>query len=92
MNDLPNIDVPSSVESVSGGQIKAIIERLERLDAEKKEIADQFKEVLSEAKGQGYCTKTLKKILALRKKSADERSEEEAMLEMYLTALGMSAG
>jgi uncharacterized protein (UPF0335 family) len=61
-----------------------------RLEAEKKDIADAQKEVMAEAKGRGYDTKVIRKVIALRKKSADEIAEEEAVLDMYKAALGMS--
>jgi uncharacterized protein (UPF0335 family) len=75
--------------SVTADEIRQFIERYEHLEAEKKDIADQQKEVLSEAKGRGYETKILKKIIALRKRSSDEVAEEEAVLELYKAALGM---
>ncbi|MEM7269474.1 MAG: GapR family DNA-binding domain-containing protein [Pseudomonadota bacterium] len=75
--------------TVAAGQLKAIVERVERLEEEKKEIADQIKEVYAEAKANGFDTKTLRKVVSLRKKAAEERQEEEAMLDLYLHALGM---
>lgn len=84
-------DTPSSV-TVSAGQLLSIVERVERLEEEKKEVADQIKEVYAEAKGNGFDTKTLRKVVALRKKKPEERSEEEAMLDLYLNALGMLPG
>lgn len=75
--------------SVAAGQLRAIVERIERLEEEKKEIAEQVKEVYAEAKANGFDTKTLRKVVSLRKKSLDERQEEEAMLDLYLAALGM---
>jgi uncharacterized protein (UPF0335 family) len=74
---------------VTAGELRAFIERFERLEAEKKDIADQQKEVMAEAKGRGYDTKILRKIVALRKKDPAEISEEEAVLELYKEALGM---
>ena len=78
-----------STTSVAAGHLKQIIERIERLEEEKKEVIEQIKEVFSEAKGNGFDTHTLRKIIALRKKDPNERSEEEAMLDLYLSALGM---
>lgn len=78
-----------STTSVAADHLKQIIERIERLEEEKKEVAEQIKEVYAEAKGNGFDTKTLRKIVALRKKDPNERSEEEAMLDLYLAALGM---
>lgn len=83
-----NDESPASA-SVAAGQLKSIIERIERLEEEKKEVADQIKEVYAEAKGNGFDAKTLRKVVSLRKKPADEREEEEAMLDLYLSALGM---
>jgi len=71
------------------GQLKAIVERIERLEEEKKAIAADIKEVYAEAKGNGYDIKILRKVISLRKKEIGERMEEEAMLDVYLSALGM---
>ena len=71
-------------------QLRAIVDRYESLAAEKQEISDQQKEVMAEAKGRGYDTKAMRKIVALRKKKPDDIAEEEAVLEMYKTALGMA--
>lgn len=78
--------------SVEGARLRAFVERIETLEAEKKEVSDQIKDVYAEAKAEGYDTKILRKIVALRKKRPDERQEEEAMLELYLSALGMNNG
>ena len=78
-----------STEAVSAGQLRAIIERIEQLEEEKRGIADQIKEVYAEAKGNGFDTKAIRKIVALRRKDAQEREEEETILELYMTALGM---
>ena len=71
------------------GQLKSIVERIERLEEEKRTIAADVKEVYAEAKGNGYDIKVLRKVISLRKKEPAERREEEAMLEVYLAALGM---
>lgn len=71
------------------GQLKSIVERIERLEEEKKVIAADIKEVYAEAKGNGYDIKILRKVISLRKKELGERMEEEAMLDVYLSALGM---
>lgn len=75
---------------VTAGELRAFVERYERLEAEKKDIADQQKEVMAEAKGRGYDVKVLRKIIALRKREPNDIAEEEAVLEMYKEALGMS--
>jgi uncharacterized protein (UPF0335 family) len=74
----------------SSGELRQFVERIERLDAEKKDIAEQQKEVMAEAKARGYDTKVLRKVIALRKRDADDIAEEEAVLEMYKEALGMT--
>ena len=74
---------------VTADELRQFIERLERLDAEKKDIADQQKEVMAEAKGRGYDTKVMRKVIAMRKRDKDDLAEEEAVLDMYKEALGM---
>lgn len=74
---------------VAADELRAFIERFERLEAEKKDIAGQQKEVMAEAKGRGYDTKVLRKVISLRKRDKDDIAEEEAVLEMYKAALGM---
>jgi uncharacterized protein (UPF0335 family) len=76
--------------SFAQGQLRTIVERIERLEEEKKTIAGDIKEVYAEAKGNGFDTKVLRKVIAIRKKDAAERQEEEAMLDVYLSALGMA--
>ncbi len=71
------------------GQLKALVERIERLEEEKKTIAADIKEVYAEAKGTGFDIKILRKVISLRKKEPEERMEEEALLDVYLAALGM---
>jgi uncharacterized protein (UPF0335 family) len=78
--------------SFAQGQLKSIVERIERLEEEKKTIAADIKEVYAEAKGNGFDTKILRKVISLRKKDANEREEEESMLDLYLQALGMIPG
>jgi uncharacterized protein (UPF0335 family) len=81
-------------EGMGGGRVAAdelrlLIERAERLEEEKKGIADDIKDVMAEAKSRGYDVKAIRKILAIRKKKREEYQEEEAILETYLHALGM---
>jgi uncharacterized protein (UPF0335 family) len=71
------------------GQLKALVERIERLEEEKKTIAADIKEVYAEAKGNGFDIKILRKVISLRKKDPSDRMEEEALLDVYLAALGM---
>ena len=70
-------------------QLKAIIERIERLEEEKKTIADDIRDVYAEAKGNGFDVKALRTIVRMRKQDANERAEEETILETYMQALGM---
>jgi uncharacterized protein (UPF0335 family) len=77
------------INGVAAKQLLSIVERIERLEEEKKAIADDIKVVYGEAKANGYDTKALRKIVSLRKKDANEREEEEAILELYKNALGM---
>jgi uncharacterized protein (UPF0335 family) len=74
---------------VTADELRQFIERVERLEAEKKDIADQQKEVYAEASARGYDTKVMRKIVALRKRDSDDIAEEEALLELYREALGM---
>jgi uncharacterized protein (UPF0335 family) len=75
--------------NVTADELRQFIERYEQLEAEKKDITEQQKEVMAEANGRGYDTKVMRKIIALRKRKADDIAEEEAILEMYKQALGM---
>jgi uncharacterized protein (UPF0335 family) len=72
-------------------QIKSIIERIERLEEDKKAIADDIKDVYAEAKGNGYDVKALRHVVRMRKQNAAERAEQEAIIETYMHALGMLA-
>ncbi|MCZ8184505.1 DUF2312 domain-containing protein [Rhabdaerophilum sp. SD176] len=77
------------VNPATAGQLKAFIERIERLEEEKRQIADDVKDVYAEAKANGFDAKILRKIVSLRRQDADERREQEEILETYLRALGM---
>lgn len=79
----------NDVYAANADEIRQFIERYEHLEAEKKDIAEQQKEVMAEAKGRGYDTKALRKIVAIRKRDKDDLAEEEAVLEVYMAALGM---
>ncbi|WP_101068599.1 DUF2312 domain-containing protein [Roseovarius salinarum] len=74
---------------VTAEELRQFVERFERLEAEKKDLADQQKEVMAEAKSRGYDTKVMRKLIALRKRDKEDIAEEEAVLEMYKEALGM---
>ena len=84
-DDSSNIDV---LNSTAQGQLKSIIERIERLEVEKAEVAEQIKEVFAEAKGNGFDVKILRKVVRLRKQDRAKRQEEDAILDLYLAALG----
>ena len=84
MNDLSEANY-----RVTADELRQFIERFERFEVVKKDIADQQKEVMAEAKGRGYDTKIMRKIVALRKRDQSDLAEEEAVLDMYKEALGM---
>ncbi|PRY78980.1 uncharacterized protein (UPF0335 family) [Yoonia maritima] len=84
-----NDSVTDSVSNVAGEELRQFIERYERLEAEKKDVAEAQKEVMAEAKGRGYDTKVLRKIVAIRKRDANDIAEEEAVMDMYMSAMGM---
>lgn len=84
-DDSSNIDV---LNSTAQGQLKSIIDRIERLEQEKAEVAEQIKEVFAEAKGNGFDVKTLRKVVRIRKQDRAKRQEEEALLDLYLSAIG----
>lgn len=78
-----------SSQTVAAGQLRAFIERIERLEEEKKTIADDIKEVYAEMKGTGFDTKAVRTIIRLRKLDQAERQEAEALIDLYKNALGM---
>jgi uncharacterized protein (UPF0335 family) len=75
-------------EVVNNGQLKAIIERIDRLEADKEAVATDIKEVYHEAKGNGFDVKTIRKVVRLMKQDRAKRAEDAAMLDLYLTAIG----
>jgi uncharacterized protein (UPF0335 family) len=81
-------DLPGT-EHVNAGHLRAFIERIEKLEEEKKAIADDIKEVYAEAKGTGFDVKIIRKIVSIRKQDRDKRREEEEILGLYLSALGI---
>ncbi|MDF1607900.1 DUF2312 domain-containing protein [Hoeflea sp. YIM 152468] len=80
----------SDAGAVARDQLRSIVERIERLEEEKKTIADDIKDVYGEAKANGYDTKVLRKIIAIRKQDQNDRLEQEAILDTYMHALGMA--
>ena len=75
--------------SANNAQLKAVVERIERLEEEKKTISDDIRDVYAEAKGNGFDVKALRTIVRMRKQDANEREEQEPILETYMQALGM---
>jgi len=80
---------PTDAYEVTADELRQFIERYEQLEAEKADVTEQQKELMAEAKGRGYDTAVMRKVIALRKRKPDEIAEEEAIMEMYKTALGM---
>ncbi|MCX7889730.1 MAG: DUF2312 domain-containing protein [Rhodobacteraceae bacterium] len=80
---------PDAVSTVAAEELRQIIERYEHLEAERRDLGEQMKEVMAEAKGRGYDTRALRKLVALRKRDRNEVAEEEAILDLYKAALGM---
>ena len=80
----------SNTGGVAAGQLKSFVERIERLEEEKKGLSDDIRDVFAEAKGQGFDTKVMRQVIRLRKKEPAERQEEEALLDLYMHALGMA--
>lgn len=92
MNDITIGGADAAAGAVPAAQLRAIVERIERLEEEKREIAEQIRQVYAEAKANGFDTRTLRKVVSLRRKPPEERQEEEALLDVYLAALGMLPG
>ena len=82
-------EIQNSSYRVTAGELRQFVERFERLESEKKDISDQQKEVMAEAKSRGYDTKVMRKVIALRKRDAEDLAEEEAVLQLYKEALNM---
>lgn len=78
-----------NASSVNAGQLRAFIERVEKLEEEKRAISDDIKDVYAEAKGNGYDARILRKIISMRRQDLEKRKEEESILDVYLAALGM---
>ena len=77
---------------INNNMLQSIVERIERLEEEKKTISDDIRDVYAEAKGNGFDVKVLRTIVRMRKQDAKERAEQEAILETYMAALGMLVG
>jgi uncharacterized protein (UPF0335 family) len=85
-----SMESAESQGGVAAGELRQFIERVERLEEEKKALQDDIKDVMAELKGRGYDVKAVRAILRLRKQDPDERQEAEAILELYMNALGMA--
>jgi uncharacterized protein (UPF0335 family) len=83
-------DIITGTEEVNAGHLKAFIERIERLEEEKRALSDDIKDVYGEAKANGFDVKIMRKIVTIRRQDREKRMEEETILDLYLAALGMS--
>lgn len=82
-------DQAQDAENVSGKRLKSFLERIERLEEEKKGLSDDIKDIFAEAKATGFDTKTMRKLIRLRKMEVEKRREEEELLELYKSAIGL---
>lgn len=80
----------TSINEATGQRLRSFIERIERLEEEKKDVADQIKEVFAELKGEGFDATAIRAIVSRRKKDPDDIAEQEAVMDLYMSALGMS--
>jgi len=80
---------PTHMGNAETGKLRAFVERIERLEEEKKALADDIKDVYAEAKGSGFDTKQMRKVIKIRAMDQEKRREEEAILDLYLSALGL---
>lgn len=88
MSDTTTTEVPDVMTAAAQGRLRSIIERIERLEEDRAAILNDIKEVYAEAKGDGYDTKALRQVVRLRKKDRAKRQEEQAVLDLYLSAIG----
>ena len=88
-HDAKRTKTSADVGGIAAGQLRAFVERIERLEEEKKALSGDIKEVYAEAKGNGFDTKILRKVISVRKLEDAERQEQESLLELYMAALGM---
>lgn len=86
---MPNNKKDDSQQEVSGKRLKSFIDRIERLEEEKKGIADDIKDVYGEAKAVGFDSRIIRKIVSLRKTNLEKRREEQELLDLYMSAIGM---
>jgi len=85
-----NAPAAAASEPVDASHLRAFVERIERLEEEKKALADDIKDVYAEAKGNGFDTKVIRKVVSIRRQDREKRREEEEILDLYLSALGMA--
>ena len=83
-------EVETGTAEVNAGHLRAFVERIERLEEEKKALADDIKDVYGEAKANGFDTRIMRKVVSIRKQDRDKRIEEETILDLYLAALGLN--
>lgn len=88
MSDKPD-STPAPAEGVAADRLRSFVERLERLEDERKDVGNQISDVLAEAKGEGFDVKTLRHVLRIRRMKPADRNEQEELLEIYKSALGM---
>lgn len=86
---MDDLSAKGGIEGVAAAELRQFIERIERLEEEKSTLQDDIKEVYAEIKGRGYDAKVVREVVRLRKQDANERKEHEAILELYLSTLGM---
>jgi uncharacterized protein (UPF0335 family) len=84
------VSEPNGPDRVTAPELRQFIERFEQLESQKADVAEQQKELMAEAKGRGYDTVCMRKVIALRRRRPDDIAEEEAVVEMYKAALGMT--
>jgi uncharacterized protein (UPF0335 family) len=85
-----NDDITSDQRGVAGARLRSFLERIERLEDEKKALAEDVRDIYAEAKGVGFDTKTMRRVLKLRKMEPEKRREEDELLELYMAAIGMA--
>lgn len=85
---LPNDLDPDVLTASAQGRLRSLVERIENLERDKQDVMSDIKEVFAEAKGEGYDVKVLRKVIRIRKQDKAKRQEEEAILDLYLSALG----
>ncbi|MFY9970379.1 MAG: DUF2312 domain-containing protein [Roseiarcus sp.] len=90
MDDVAKPTASTGTSDVNAGHLRAFIERIERLEEEKKALADDIKDVYGEAKANGFDTRIMRKVVSIRKQDRDKRIEEETILDLYLAALGLN--